>query len=183
MITLFWIKSKSEKFLTFVQNCCVTIQSLSTKEQWHHIASAQNCADEPTRPGAFAKVPDFDLNWVHGKEWIRDNKEPDSAENTFSRPLDLDAEERKGITLAPVEFQAVNYVLSCLSTTSRLGRWHSQWGRAIRIVGILKRWRQLFLKNTVSPFLACYQKEQLTPMLTLETSRPRANPHQKTRNL
>ena len=46
---LYWIRGCSRKFKPFVVNCVGEIQSLTNPEQWRHVPTKQNPADQLTR--------------------------------------------------------------------------------------------------------------------------------------
>ncbi|GFU26659.1 uncharacterized protein TNCV_1837621 [Trichonephila clavipes] len=63
-IVISWIHRESRELKTIVANRVSKIHQLSSRDQWHHIASEQNLADVLTR-GLLPEEPRDDSLWWH----------------------------------------------------------------------------------------------------------------------
>ncbi|GFX15991.1 uncharacterized protein TNCV_3235711 [Trichonephila clavipes] len=69
-IVISWIHRESRKLKTFLANRVSKIHQLSSREQWHHIASEQNPADVLSR-GLLPEELRDDSLWWHGSELLQ----------------------------------------------------------------------------------------------------------------
>ncbi|GFT43606.1 uncharacterized protein TNCV_3362401 [Trichonephila clavipes] len=69
-IVISWIHRESRELKTFVANRVSKINQLSSREQWHHIASEQNPADVLSR-GLLPEELRDDSLWWHGPELLQ----------------------------------------------------------------------------------------------------------------
>ncbi|GFV18953.1 integrase catalytic domain-containing protein [Trichonephila clavipes] len=69
-IVISWIHRESRELKTFVANRVSKIQQLSSRDQWHHIASEQNPADVLSR-GLLPEELRDDSLWWHGPELLQ----------------------------------------------------------------------------------------------------------------
>ncbi|GFT35467.1 uncharacterized protein TNCV_922801 [Trichonephila clavipes] len=69
-IVISWIHRESRELKTFVANRVSKIHQLSSRDQWHHIASEQNPADMLSR-GLLPEELRDDSLWWHGPELLQ----------------------------------------------------------------------------------------------------------------
>ncbi|XP_050313689.1 uncharacterized protein LOC126748481 [Anthonomus grandis grandis] len=69
-IALCWIKSHPSNWTTFVANRVSQIQEMTSSFCWHHIRSADNPADLPSRGVLPQDIIDCDL-WWHGPKFLK----------------------------------------------------------------------------------------------------------------
>lgn len=103
-IALAWIASHASKWNTFVANRVASIQDLTSDYTWHHVRSADNPADLPSR-GVLPQVLNCNLWWC-GPNFLKD------ANINFSRLEDQihvpDLPEHRKVTLFNVESRIKN---------------------------------------------------------------------------
>ncbi|XP_071947928.1 uncharacterized protein [Antedon mediterranea] len=91
MIVLGYIQNETRRFKTFVANRVSKIRDISSPQQWRHVGSKQNPADDGSRGT-------FDLGkWLSGPEFLLTNssKWPTSSEGVV---LPLDPEVKKSVS-------------------------------------------------------------------------------------
>ncbi len=74
-IALRWISSHSRKWKTFVANRVSAIQSIVPPEHWHHVRSADNPADLPSRGIQLSELKTSNL-WWHGPSFLQGDTYP-----------------------------------------------------------------------------------------------------------
>ena len=151
-VTLSWIKGEPYQWKTFVSNRVAEIQSLTTKEQWHHCSGEINPADMVTR-GIRAKELIESTSWVNGPAFL--SCQVESFDKVSARILEsktslVDNErKRESVVLVSQEYEN--------KAVFDIGRW-SSLGKAVRIVG----WVLRFIHN-------CQNKEKYqSKILSLE---------------
>lgn len=72
-IALAWIKGNPKRWKTFIANKCISINSMSNKNDWNHVSSGDNPADVASR-GIYPKdIHNFSL-WWNGPSWLQADK-------------------------------------------------------------------------------------------------------------
>ncbi|GFW14234.1 integrase catalytic domain-containing protein [Trichonephila clavipes] len=85
-IVISWIHRESRELKTFVANRVSKIHQLSSRDQWHHIASEQNPADVLSR-GLLPEELRDDSLWWHG---------PELLQSTYSTTVIAEPTQRDG---------------------------------------------------------------------------------------
>ncbi|GFS80589.1 integrase catalytic domain-containing protein [Trichonephila clavipes] len=96
-IVISWIHRESRELKTFVANRVSKIHQLSSRDQWHHIASEQNPADVLSR-GLLPEELRDDSLWWHGPELLQSTYSTTViAEPTQRDDFDCELRDDKGI--------------------------------------------------------------------------------------
>lgn len=69
-ITLAWIRGNPKRWKTFIANKTIKINSLTSKDDWHYVTSANNPADVASR-GIYPKDMKKHSLWWNGPEWLQ----------------------------------------------------------------------------------------------------------------
>ena len=69
---LYWIYSGASHWDVFVANRICSIRQLTEVNKWHHVSSAENPADIPSRGCSLGKLKDMDL-WKYGPEFLKED--------------------------------------------------------------------------------------------------------------
>ncbi|GFW53098.1 integrase catalytic domain-containing protein [Trichonephila clavipes] len=105
-IVISWIHRESRELKTFVANRVSKIHQLSSRDQWHHIASEQNPADVLSR-GLLPEELRDDSLWWHGPELLQSTysttviAEPTQRDD-FDCELRIQGEKRGPLTTSEV---------------------------------------------------------------------------------
>ncbi|GFW25846.1 integrase catalytic domain-containing protein [Trichonephila clavipes] len=105
-IVISWIHRESREWKTFVANRVSKIHQLSSRDQWHHIASEQNPADVLSR-GLLPEELRDDSLWWHGPELLQSTysttviAEPTQRDG-FDCELRIQGEKRGPLTTSEV---------------------------------------------------------------------------------
>ena len=117
MLVLQYIKNETKRFHTFVANRITTIHNGSTPDQWRHVSTKYNPADDVSR-GLTAEELIMRKTWVHGPEflWLEENEWPVTA--ITAGVLDEDPEVKTHINIFQAnvnESSAVDRLLKSFS--------------------------------------------------------------------
>ena len=130
-VTLSYIKSDVKRFKVFVANRITYINQHSRREQWQHVLSADNPADEASR-GINADELLKTRRWFHGPEFLWDNSKDERPNESVSKIDDNDPELRK----AKAVFTTKTDVIDVVGWFE--GR-HSKWLKLVRIFAYVQR--------------------------------------------
>ncbi|XP_053699051.1 uncharacterized protein LOC128746023 [Sabethes cyaneus] len=72
-VVLFWLRSPSPTWKTFVSNRVAEIQILTHGSKWRHVPGAENPADLVSRGMTVQQIIKSEL-WRHGPEWLQKDK-------------------------------------------------------------------------------------------------------------
>lgn len=133
-IALCWIASPASRWNVFVANRVSQIQTLTNNFKWHHVRSADNPADLPSRGIPISTLQDNEI-WWHGPTFLCDPDYTVSEETSESDfPL---LEEKRNVTLFTVKKTESN------SFWSQIFEKFSSYQRLLRAVAYVLR----FLHN------------------------------------
>ena len=147
-LVLQYIKSQDRRFLTFVANRVAEIRSRTNIDDWRHVPTKDNPADDASR-GLTAQ----ELNgerWQHGPPFLRLPPDQWPEKRTMSAVTDQDPEVKTEKALAAV----INEAAQDTPTDTLLHRF-SSWRRLLRAVAWL-----LLIKQTL--------KDRSPPVRALE---------------
>ena len=127
MITLGWIQSRSRNYKPFVSARIGEIQSNSNPNQWRHISSEDNVADDLSRG---ISVEELSGRWMNGPEFLRLPEEFWQVKST-SMPLKEDEERRHVKNVGSVNFVGAESLIDYERFSS--------WRKLIRVIAWIKR--------------------------------------------
>lgn len=138
MIVLQYINNHSRRFKTYVENRVAAIQRLSDKEQWRHVPSEQNPADDISR-GLSARAMLEQGRWEKGPDFLREEERRWPETPKISTDAQDEMELRKCVVMATSVEEAEP--TPCM----KLWRHFSCWNKLTRAVAWLWRlieWRR-----------------------------------------
>ena len=148
MITLGWIQSHSRNFKPFVSARIGEIQSNSNPNQWRHISSQDNVADDLSRG---ISVQELSGRWMNGPEFLQLPEEFWQVKST-AMPLKEDEERRQVKISCSVNFVRVESLIDYERFSS--------WKKLIRVIAWIKR----LAKNIrLREHRSNCERKQLTP--------------------
>ena len=135
-VVLGYISNESRRFHVFVANRVQEIQNSTSVEQWNHIASKQNPADEASRGVKSQEL--LHSRWINGPVflWKTEDQWPinqDHSEGTFDLQNN-DPEVKKHVTMATTQIDSEK-----TSLCERV-RYFSDWYRAKRAIALFTRY-------------------------------------------
>ena len=138
-VVLGYIINESRRFHVFVANRVQEIQNSTSVEQWNHVESKQNPADEASRGVKSQEL--LHSRWINGPAflWKTEDQWPinrDHSEGTFDLQND-DPEVKKHVTMATTQIVKVDS-----EKTSLCGRvkYFSDWYRGKRAIALCTRY-------------------------------------------
>ena len=151
VLVLQYIRNPSRRFRTYVANRVAGIQSLTTPDQWRHVPSQLNPADDASR-GLPAPELLTECRWKLGPRFLWEHEAQWPQLSTIPTHL-LDSAETKRatVTLTTDTHKAETF-------PRRLWERYSTWTRLLRAVAILRR----FLAWKVGPERGRRQSPLLT---------------------
>ena len=134
-VVLGYISNESRRFHVFVANRVQEIQNSTSVEQWNHIASKQNPADEASRGVKSQEL--LHSRWTNGPAflWKTEDQWPinqDHSEGTFGLQ-NKDPEVKKHVTMATTEILKVDSEKTSLCERVK---YFSDWYRAKRAIAL-----------------------------------------------
>ena len=131
-VVLGYISNESRRFHVFVANRVQEIQNSTSVEQWNHIASKQNPADEASRGVKSQEL--LHSRWINGPAflWKTEDQWPinqDHSEGTFDLQNN-DPEVKKHVTMATTQIDSEK-----TSLCERV-RYFSDWYRVKRAIAL-----------------------------------------------
>ncbi|XP_067309102.1 uncharacterized protein [Pseudorasbora parva] len=138
-IVLGYINNPSRRFYVYVANRVVRIRKSTNPEQWHHIATSQNPADNATRPVSVAELQN--TNWLSGPAFLRQTHVSEQAEHFSLIDPESDSEIRPEITTLATK------VNKCQLGSHRFSRF-SSWKSLVRGVAILTHIAKTYSSST-----------------------------------
>ena len=134
-VVLGYISNESRRFHVFVANRVQEIQNSTSVEQWNHIASKQNPADEASRGVKSQEL--LHSRWTNGPAflWKTEDQWPinqDHSEGTFGLQNN-DPEVKKHVTMATTEILKVDSEKTSLCERVK---YFSDWYRAKRAIAL-----------------------------------------------
>ncbi|XP_071043833.1 uncharacterized protein [Parasteatoda tepidariorum] len=87
MIVLHWIRGKSERLKTFVQNRVTEVRSKTDTSSWLHCPGDENPSDLRTRGESLRNLPDKEL-WWSGPKWLIKSEDNFPKENQELATID-----------------------------------------------------------------------------------------------
>ena len=158
-VVLGYISNESRRFHVFVANRVQEIQNSALVEQWNHVESKQNPADEASRGVKSQEL--LHSRWINGPAflWKTEDQWPikeDHSEGTFGLQNN-DPEVKKHVTMATT--QIVKVYSEKTSLCERV-KYFSDWYRAKRAIALCIRY--------IRSLRARVQKKQCKEELTRE---------------
>ncbi|XP_033096691.1 uncharacterized protein LOC117100962 [Anneissia japonica] len=134
MIVLNYIRNEDRRFKTFVANRIAKIRSVSKPEQWRHVGSKDNPADEGSR-GTY-----FMSRWLNGPEFLI--KDPSHWPTSKFDDVDMstDPEVKRSLVIHQITTNQVSDNLEEDLIANLVGKC-SRWTRLVRILGWILRFR------------------------------------------
>ena len=134
-VVLGYISNESRRFHVFVANRVQEIQNSTSVEQWNHIASKQNPADEASRGVKSQEL--LHSRWTNGPAflWKTEDQWPinqDHSEGTFGLQNN-DPEVKKHVTMATTEILKVDSEKTSLCERVK---YFSDWYRAKQAIAL-----------------------------------------------
>lgn len=129
-IVLGYINNASRRFHVYVSNRVVRIRKSTNPEQWHHIATTQNPADNATRPVSVAELQN--TNWLTGPAFLRQTHVSEQAEHEVFNLIDPESDKE----IRPEITALATKVNECQLGSHRFSRF-SSWKSLVRGVAIL----------------------------------------------
>ncbi|XP_050547668.1 uncharacterized protein LOC126909295 [Daktulosphaira vitifoliae] len=130
-ITLAWIKSSSNSWKTFVAYRVGEIQSLTAKNEWNHVRSAENPADIISR-GCRPDQLCYSKIWWEGPDWLCYDEKNWPLSTTEAPPLPMEVLEQ------------INSAMITVTTTGmeifNLIHRYSSWMKLFRVTCYCLRW-------------------------------------------
>ena len=138
-VVLGYISNESRRFHVFVANRVQEIQNSTSVEQWNHVESKQNPADEASRGVKSQEL--LHSRWINGPAflWKTEDQWPineDHSEGTFGLQNN-DPEVKKHVTMATT--QIVKVYSEKTSLCERV-KYFSDWYRAKRAIALCIRY-------------------------------------------
>ena len=135
-VVLGYISNESRRFHVFVANRVQEIQNSTSVEQWNHVESKQNPADEASRGVKSQEL--LHSRWINGPVflWKTEDQWPinqDHSEGTFDLQNN-DPEVKKYVTMATTQIDSEK-----TSLCERV-RYFSDWYRAKRAIALFTRY-------------------------------------------
>ena len=109
-ITSAWIRNSSRSFKPFVSSRVGEIQSTTDPNQWNHIASEDNVADDPSQG---IRVNELQGRWMNGPQFLRLPEDQWPIQQT-PPPPEEDMERRQIHVLTAVTAQKAKSVINLL---------------------------------------------------------------------
>ncbi|XP_042225905.1 uncharacterized protein LOC121868939 [Homarus americanus] len=136
MVTLQYTRNTERRFHTFVANRIETIHENSYAEQWRHVSSTQNPADDASR-GLHGTELNKDCRWIQGPPFLLlgENNCPKNPK-TISNLADGDPEVKGDANVLATGTDQGE------STLKGLSAWYSSWHRLLKGVAWLRRFIQ-----------------------------------------
>ena len=130
-VVLGYISNESRRFHVFVANRVQEIQNSTSVEQWNHVESKQNPADEASRGVKSQEL--LHSRWINGPAfpWMPINQ--DHSEGTFDLQ-NSDPEVKKHVTMATIHIDSEK-----TSLCERV-KYFSDWYRAKRVIALCIRY-------------------------------------------
>ena len=158
-MVLGYISNESRRFHVFVANRVQEIQNSTSVEQWNHVESKQNPADEASRGVKSQEL--LHSRWINGPAflWKTEDQWPinqDHSEGTFGLQNN-DPEVKKHVTMATTEILKVDSEKTSLCERVK---YFSDWYRAKRAIAMCIRY--------IRSLRARVQKKQCKEELTRE---------------
>ena len=158
-VVLGYISNESRRFHVFVANRVQEIQNSTSVEQWNHVESKQNPADEASRGVKSQEL--LHSRWINGPAflWKTEDQWPinqDHSEGTFGLQNN-DPEVKKHVTMATTEILKVDSEKTSLCERVK---YFSDWYRAKRAIALCIRY--------IRSLRARVQKKQCKEELTRE---------------
>jgi len=115
-IVLYWLKTSSKRFKTFVAQRLGEIQELTNSSEWRHVPSKLNPADKATKISSF----DFSSNelWLTGPPFLRKNQDQWPLGKIPLSPDSSDASDKEFVNLTTIQKQSF-----ILPDVSRFSNW------------------------------------------------------------
>ena len=134
-VVLGYISNESRRFHVFVANRVQEIQNSTSVEQWNHVESKQNPADEASRGVKSQEL--LHSRWINGPAflWKTEDQWPinqDHSEGTFGLQNN-DPEVKKHVTMATTEILKVDSEKTSLCERVK---YFSDWYRAKRAIAL-----------------------------------------------
>ena len=134
-MVLGYISNESRRFHVFVANRVQEIQNSTSVEQWNHVESKQNPADEASRGVKSQEL--LHSRWINGPAflWKTEDQWPinqDHSEGTFGLQNN-DPEVKKHVTMATTEILKVDSEKTSLCERVK---YFSDWYRAKRAIAL-----------------------------------------------
>ena len=134
-VVLGYISNESRRFHVFVANRVQEIQNSTSVEQWNHVESKQNPADEASRGVKSQEL--LPSRWINGPAflWKTEDQWPinqDHSEGTFGLQNN-DPEVKKHVTMATTEILKVDSEKTSLCERVK---YFSDWYRAKRAIAL-----------------------------------------------
>ena len=151
-IVLQYINSDDCQFQTFVANRISKIRERSNPDQWRHVDSASNPADDISR-GLTAGEMLSNKRWISGPAYLQLREEDWPTQPSIGNlPEDAEIKRAKGV-----------YMATCTAPDSleQLLQRYSDWHRMKRAVVILLRLKALLRKKAVKRLLEPITVEEL----------------------
>ena len=157
-VVLGYISNESRRFHVFVANRVQEIQNSTSVEQWNHVESKQNPADEASRGVNFQEL--LHSRWINGPAflWKSEDQWPinqDHSEGTFGLQNN-DPEVKKHVTMATTQIVKVDSEKTSLCERVK---YFSDWYRAKRAIALCIR----YIRSLRARVQKKQCKEELTP--------------------
>ncbi len=154
-IALHWLTKNPECWKQFVANQVTAIQSLTRKDDWHHVPGTDNPADILTRPKSVVELIQNWQMWTEGPEFIKTGALP-------AQPDLFDAIKGQDLEIKPAEILSVN-VAAMLQGNEVIAKWTDECSdvrKLVRKVALVRRAAyKLFHRFTRRRFPERFSKE------------------------
>jgi len=138
-VVLAWINSKKYKFKPFVAVRIGEILENSTRNEWFHVPTSENVADDATRMNN-AVFGDFSTRWFQGPEFLKQPEESWPIKRYSTENEDEDV-HRATLLLIQPETTVERDVFDNIKA-----RFKSKWTSMVRVVAFILRAAEKFRK-------------------------------------
>ena len=125
-IVLGYIQNEAKRFSVFVGNRVQVIKDQSTTEQWRHVSSEQNPADEGSRGCSVKKLTSGTSMWLTGPAFLWKSELP-----TREQPPSLDPEDPEIKKTTVLDTRAKDVTLSSINLEK-----FSSWTKLKRVIAL-----------------------------------------------
>ncbi len=160
-IVLHWLSRDPDSWKQFVSNQVRSIQSHTTREEWHHVPGVDNVADMLTRPKKVEELLQNMETWLQGPDFVKTGELPPQPD-VFEQVKEQELEQRDN--------EAVLIVVGVAAPLAKVNDVIEQWTHEVSDVGKLLR-RVALVRRAASRLFHIFTKGRYPERFKKEADR------------